>query len=162
MPLKRGMPDHNHAPAWLFAFVDLAFLMIIDMTQVGVDDASPDFCEISVPKIRTETADALPARFHNRWQLRVYPPVADGMGPFELSRNDDADVGPKPSDRLELADLERQLASLKDGGEGRPLLAPHEDSLSQDLLAAANAIENQWPRRRRVAVIPLAAEVANR
>ncbi|NNL84307.1 MAG: hypothetical protein HKP27_01580 [Myxococcales bacterium] len=156
------MPDHNHAPAWLFAFVDLAFLLIIAMTQVGVDDASPDFGEISVPKIRTESADALPARFHNRWQLRVYPPVADGTGPFELSRNDDADVGPKPSDRLELAGLERRLASLKGGGEGRPLLAPHEDSLSQDLLAAANAIENQWPRRRRVAVIPLAAEVANR
>ncbi len=162
MPLQRWMSDHNHAPAWLFAFVDLAFLLIIAMTQVGVDDAAPDFGEISVPKIRTDSADALPARFHNRWQLRVHPPAAFRSKPFELSRNDDASVGPKPSDRLELGELERRLTAMKASGEGRPLLAPHEDSLSQDLLAAANAIESTWPRRRRVAVIPLAAEVAKR
>ena len=34
----------------------------------------------------------------------------------------------------------------------RPVLAPHEDSRSQDLLDAAALIEEFWPGRRRVTV----------
>ena len=40
---------------------------------------------------------------------------------------------------------------LVEHGE-KPMLAPHEDSRSQDMLAAAALLEEMWPGRRRAAV----------
>ncbi len=99
----------------------------------------------------------------DRWQLRVYPADAAQAGPFELYR-----PGLSVSDedaidlRFDETELPLRLAALAEGGSGRPLLAPHEDSRSQDLLSAANAIESHWPKRRRVVVIPALSEVAKR
>lgn len=163
------MPDHNHAPAWLFAFVDLAFMLLIAMTQVGVDDPALDLGEIAVPKIRSESADELPASMNDRWQLRVHPqergPAGEQLAkPFELHRPDSGEsllMGDRGV-RLDEAALRLRLSALVAEGSRRPVLAPHEDSRSQDLLSAATAIENYWPKRRRVAVIPVLGEVAKR
>ena len=41
------------APAWLFSFVDLAFLMLIAMTQLAPDPGAkiPDLGEMIVPRV---------------------------------------------------------------------------------------------------------------
>ena len=49
------------APAWLFSFVDLAFLMLIAMTQLGdMRGYDLDLGEIVVPRIQSQEALSLP------------------------------------------------------------------------------------------------------
>ena len=69
------MSHHDHAPAWLFSFVDLAFLLLIAMTQIGVDAGgiSLELGEVLVPRIHSGETLALPSGAEERWQLRVHP-----------------------------------------------------------------------------------------
>ena len=49
--------EQGGAPAWLFSFVDLAFLMLIAMTQLAGDVAqAPDLGEMIVPSINEQSA----------------------------------------------------------------------------------------------------------
>ena len=52
--------------------------------------------------------------------------------------------------------LLQQLGRLQEAHAEKPLLAPHQDSRSQDLLDAIAAIEERWPDGRRTAVLPVA------
>jgi hypothetical protein len=147
MAVQRG-----NAPSWLFSFVDLAFLLLIAMTQLA-DDAQnqPDLGEIVVPRISSDATSELPALATERWQLRIHPPDADGQGPFELMRGGEPESG-----RLGAAALRERLEVLA-GDARKPLLAPHEDSRSQDLLDAVSMIEDLWPGHRRATVSKLLA-----
>ena len=49
-------PSTNSAPAWLFSFVDLAFLLLIAMTQMSADEM-PELGEIVIPRIHATSAD---------------------------------------------------------------------------------------------------------
>ena len=74
------------APAWLFSFVDLAFLMLIAMTQIGNSHGVDfDFGEIHVPRIHSQDSVALEHHSRSRWQLRVYPRIERDDRPYELS-----------------------------------------------------------------------------
>ncbi len=149
---KRG----GNAPAWLFSFVDLAFLMLIAMTQVASRASGPDLGEVLVPRLQTEATVDLPTDAPARWQLRVHPPE-DGQAPFELVRAADASA-PSTGERLLAGSLRSELTGLADAREEKPLLAPHRDSRSEDLLVAASLLEEQWPRRRRATVLPSLAQ----
>ena len=58
-PLQEAMTDH--APAWLFSFVDLAFLLLIAMTQVGVESngIAMELGEIVIPRIQSDATQDL-------------------------------------------------------------------------------------------------------
>ena len=149
------MKDGNTAPAWLFSFVDLAFLMLIAMTQMS-GDAMPELGEIVVPKIRAESAAAgLPAGATERWQLRIYPPDTSAAPAFELARGI-PEAGALP-ERIDSETLRSRLAALRTDGVDRPLLAPHEDSLSRHMLDAIAMMEDFWPNRRRATIEPFLA-----
>lgn len=143
------------APAWLFSFVDLAFLMLIAMTQLAGDvgAAPPDLGEIVIPKIGEKGAPGeLGADAAKSWQLRIYPPSPPGeepRAPFALIQGT---AGSGEVVRLDLASLRDDTAKLFRDGKSKPLLAPHEDSRSQDLLDAVALLEERWPTRRRVLV----------
>jgi hypothetical protein len=148
------MSDGGNAPSWLFSFVDLAFLMLIAMTQLAETNPAPDLGDIIVPKIEESALAPASPQKDPPWQLRVHPPE-DGIPPFVLIRGAAA-----PDDeptRLTLGELHARLAQLKMTGDAKPLLAPHEDSRSQDLLDAVGALDAQWPGRRRAAVSPFLA-----
>ncbi len=152
------MSEGGNAPSWLFSFVDLAFLLLIAMTQLAQDAPGPDLGDIIVPSIEeSATAPDDPLR-ELVWQLRVHPPEA-ATPPFEMVRDarEDSEEGALPSPRLTLAELHGRLAQLKSSTQSKPLLAPHEDSRSQDLLDAVAALGAQWPGRRRAAVSPIVA-----
>jgi hypothetical protein len=51
--------------------------------------------------------------------------------------------------------LRAKLLLLHEQRVAKPLLAPHEDSRSQDMLDAAGMIEQYWPSRRRALVARL-------
>ena len=81
------MTDPGNAPSWLFSFVDLAFLLLIAMTQLAADprDPLPDLGSIEIPHIDEQARQSLESEAHERWQLRVHPDAADGS-PFELAQ----------------------------------------------------------------------------
>jgi hypothetical protein len=140
------------APAWLFSFVDLAFLLLIAMTQLGSREEAPALGEIRVPELHAEADAELPPGASRRWQLRVHPRVAEGDLPFELVAGDGASEG-----RVGLEPLQQELARMSEARGPRPILAPHRESRSEDLLEAASALEALWPGRRRATMAPLLA-----
>ena len=148
----------GNAPSWLFSFVDLAFLLLIAMTQVGGDVVeAPVLGEIVVPRIESGSEEDLPTGASDRWQVRVHPPDADAAedaAPFELAPAN----APEEGERLGAEALRQRLAELRDQRTEKPLLAPHQDSRSQDLLDALAAIEDLWPGRRRATVTPVVAQ----
>lgn len=141
------------APAWLFSFVDLAFLMLIAMTQLAPDPNSnmPDLGEMIVPRVTAAAATDLGNVAPESWQLRVHPPEKSGVSPYELVQFVEG-VSQSDDTRIEHDALRVQLLSLKNDRGLKPMLAPHEDSRSQDMLEAAALIEEMWPGRRRAAV----------
>ena len=146
----------GNAPSWLFSFVDLAFLLLIAMTQLAEDAPveAPELGELVVPRIEQDATAGLPSESHERWQLRIHPPSEDE--PFELVRVVDGE--PSESERAELAELRERLLGLKGESGKKPLLAPHEDSRSQDLLDAVALLEELWPGTRRATVTPRVAQ----
>jgi hypothetical protein len=131
----------------LFSFVDLAFLILLMMTQIGTPESQkgPDLGEIIVPKIGAEASAQPAAASFGGAQLRVYPPV-EGQTPFEV-------VTPgQPPERVAKNELHARLESLHGLFGDRPLLAPHADSRSEDLLYAVGLIEDVWPSNRRAAI----------
>ena len=161
--MSKESGEQGGAPSWLFSFVDLAFLMLIAMTLVASDKAgAPDLGEMAVPRIAEKASKELAGGMAAKaWQLRVHPPVQDDDGslepPFELLVAGSALVGAE-GDLLDKQELERRLVALEDEGVGKPLLAPHEDSRSQDMLDAAGLIETYWPSPRRALVARLMEE----
>lgn len=136
----------GNAPAWLFAFVDLAFLLLLGMTQLPGSPNAPELGQMPVPRIGGDLPSDLPAGARDLWQLRVHEPDAGSQSPFELV----AAAG--GGERLSAADLQARLVELKNADGARPLLAPHADSRSQDFLEAVQLVEEVWPSRRRVTV----------
>ena len=140
--------ESANAPSWLFSFVDLAFLLLIAMTQLVAPDA-PQLGEILLPQVDQDFADSLSAGAGKAWQIRVHPPAV--VPPFELLPPGSSSAG----ERLERSALLTRIAELRGEGVAKPLLAPHQDSRSQDLLDAATAIEKVWPQNRRATVARL-------
>jgi len=141
------------APSWLFSFVDLAFLMVIAMTQLAADpaDERPDLGEMVVPRIAAESSTEVSTGASRAWQLRIHPAVDDAPTPFELIAVDDG----VPADSEWIVDaqaLRERLEQVEETRAARPVLAPHQDARSQDLLDAAAALEDHWPGKRRVTV----------
>ena len=141
------------APAWLFSFVDLAFLMLIAMTQLAPDPGAsiPNLGEMIVPRVGAKASTEMGSAAAEVWQLRVHPPEEERPSPYELIRVVDG-VAQDDGARIVADELRLQLAQLKDGRGMKPMLAPHEDSRSQDMLEAAAMLEELWPGRRRAAV----------
>ena len=141
------------APAWLFSFVDLAFLMLIAMTQLAPDPGAkiPNLGEMIVPRVGAKASTEMGSAAAEVWQLRVHPPEEESPSPYELIRVVDG-VAQTDGARIVAEQLRVQLAELKDGRGMKPMLAPHEDSRSQDMLEAAAMLEELWPGRRRAAV----------
>jgi len=146
------MSQNRHgAPAWLFSFVDLAFLMLIAMTQMAADSGAeaPDLGEMVVPRIGAEATSDVQAGAARAWQVRVHPrETAEAVFEVTLVGGD----APVTDSFADAAGLHARLEELAAEGSDRPLLAPHEDSRSQDMLDAAAEIEMLWPGRRRVTV----------
>lgn len=161
--MSRENVEQGGAPAWLFSFVDLAFLMLIAMTLVAAEKAgAPDIGEMAIPRIGEKASQDLSAGMAGEfWQLRVHPPSQYDDGtlepPFELKLTSGG-VLQAEAELVDKAELQERLAAIKRDGAQKPLLAPHEDSRSQDLLDAAGLVEEYWPSRRRALVARLLEE----
>ncbi len=155
------------APIWLFSFVDLAFLLLILFTQL-IPDSPPNpipVAELELPRIEQIEAAAAGAASEPVWQLRIHPLAtsddpAQKRTPFELIEPD-ATPGARVESATEKAfdarDLEARLAVLHARALPRPLLTPHRDARSEDLLVAVSLLERIWQNGRGVTVVPTPA-----
>ena len=155
--------EQGGAPAWLFSFVDLAFLMLIAMTLLAAEKSGlPDIGEMAIPKIGEKQSQELNAGMAGEfWQLRIHPPSQYDDGtlepPFELKLAAGGALG-EEAELVDKDELARRLEQIHSAGAQKPMLAPHEDSRSQDLLDAAGLIEEHWPSPRRALVARLLEE----
>ena len=151
------------APIWLFSFVDLAFLLLIAFTQLAPDPAEirVAVAELERPRIERVEAGATPRSGEPVWQLRVHPLAGSDdptvkRAPFELIEPGTAD-DPEARRAVDASELAAHLEVLRDRALPRPLLAPHRDARSEDLLVAVSLLEGAWQNGRGVTVQPIPA-----
>lgn len=159
------------APIWLFSFVDLAFLLLIAFTQLAPDPEKTraDVAELELPRIEAVEPSTAAAPGAPRWQIRVLPVAASddpsvARAPFEL-----IEPGVEPGAAGDAAaaiavgadELASRLDLIRDRAQPRPILAPHRDARSEDLLVAVALLERVWQNDRGVTVEPMPAISAN-
>lgn len=134
--------------AWLFAFTDLAFLLLISLSLVS-GKIEIDFERMEVPEVpanpNTEPINS-PA---DVWMLQVRMVSEEHPEPFRIVAGTEENRSGRYVTR---DDLVRELELLKTNGK-RPILNPAGDSLSRDLLFAAGAIARVWSPDAGKAVI---------
>lgn len=155
------------APIWLFSFVDLAFLLLIAFTQLVPDPerSAVEVAELELPRIERIGSTTAPALGGPVWQLRVQPLAGSDdpnvrRAPFELIEPSNAASAPTaaPTARaIDAAELAARLEVLRARALPRPLLAPHRDARSEDLLVAVSLLEGAWQNGRGVSVQPVPA-----
>jgi len=157
------------APIWLFSFVDLAFLLLILFTQlIPESPTSPvDLAELELPRIEPIASASAITETAPVWQLRVHPLAAasgrdDSRAPFELIEPGApvADGRESNARAVGARDLADRLTLLHARSVPRPLLAPHRDARSEDLLVAVSLVERIWQGGRGVTVQPTPAVAA--
>ena len=125
---------------WLFAFTDLAFLLLISLSLIpsAPADISLRFAEMNLPVV-PDSRSLQPMREQQEsWELQIFAVGAEHPFPFRLVR-----TGEKEGLSLNEGNLIPALERLRDS-RARPVLLPEKTSLSQDLLFAAAAMAKVW------------------
>jgi len=144
----------RRSTAWLFAFSDLAFLLLISLSLIP--SAPPDltlrFAEMNLPVV-PDSENMQPVTSPQEvWELQILPVNAERTSPFRLARAGEKD-GMALDERTLIPALER-LREL----QIMPVLLPEKTSISQDFLFAAAALGKVWSgRESRTIVSPTAS-----
>lgn len=137
------------AQTWLFAFTDLAFLLLISLSLIP--SAPPDLtlrlATMDLPEVPDNRTLAPLTEPPEHWELRVWAVGTKHAKPFLLQRAGD-EVGLALDAGTLLPALER-LRRL----QVQPILLPEKQSLSQDLLFAAAAMAKVWSSENRRLVV---------
>jgi len=137
---------------WLFAFTDLAFLLLISLSLLpsAPEDIMLHLAAMDVPRV-LENPNLSPIRKSKElWELHVYSPRSDTHPtPFELVRVASVQGSSTPlyHQYLQRDHLLRELQSLEER-HIRPVLLPSKTSLSHDFLFAAGAVAKAWDNTR--------------
>ena len=140
--------------AWLFAFSDLAFLLLISLSLIpsAPEDLTLRFVEMNLPVVPDSDQMQPVASAQEVWELQVLPVTAEQPMPFRLTRAG-ADEG-TALDETSLIPAREELQHR----QIMPVLLPEKTSISQDFLFAAAALTKVWSGREgRTIVSPLDA-----
>ena len=145
---------HNHT--WLFAFTDLAFLLLISLSLIpeAPRDIFVHFAEMDVPSVPSNPALSPIHDSNEIWELRVFARSQRHPTPFKLvrvrmDRKDSPVLYFKSPERDELAS---ELESLKKRNI-RPVLVPQKESLTDDFLFAAGLISTVWAGEKSQTIV---------
>lgn len=143
----------RRSTAWLFAFSDLAFLLLISLSLIP--SAPPDltlrFAEMNLPVVPDSESLQPVTSAQEVWELQILPVSAERPSPFRLAR-----AGEKEGMTLDETTLVPALERLHEL-QIMPVLLPEKTSLSQDFLFAAAAMAKVWSGREgRTIVSPQA------
>ncbi len=132
---------------WLFAFTDLAFLLLISLSLIpsAPDNIIIHFSEMQIPEVPDNPNMSPVDKPTHSWELQVHPKTEEQPKPFRLVKiglqaSSAAERHAKVIDRENLIS---ELEALKKKG-ARPVLLPEKTSMSQDFLFAAGAIARVW------------------
>ena len=148
--------ENKRNQTWLFAFTDLAFLLLISLSLIpsAPGNIFIHFSEMNIPVVPSNE-NAFPIKqFRNVWELQVYPESKDHPTPFKLVKigMSQEKAGKPYSKHVDRKNLIRELEELRKLNI-RPMLLPEKTSLSQDFLFAAGAIANVWETDNTMAVV---------
>ena len=139
----------NHI--WLFAFADLAFLLLIAFTQIPHADIQKMLLPKIPPASNRESIDTALT-----YKLFVHPPLKELYlkSPFEIVSSNEKE-GRHTGDLLSEKQLKRRLENLSEIADTGPILWPHPSSQSEDMLIAYTYIKHIWPNAEVIiAVMP--------
>jgi hypothetical protein len=156
----------GNAPAWLFSFLDLAFLIMIALLHTTDSEPvpTPELALVELPEIERSVTTPLSADAAAQWHVRVHPRrTPDDTAAFSLVAN-----GGEGASQESLATNDREVAharlagdelglaltGLRERSDAKPLLAPHRDSRSEDFLTALAFVQRVWPDSHSAAVRP--------
>jgi hypothetical protein len=145
----------NHA--WLFAFTDLAFLLLISLSMIPSvpEDITVHFSAMEVPSVPTNPNLSPLRQSKEVWELRIYDEESDAHPtPFKLVRlaMDQGSFAPLYAKYIQQDELLRELESLKER-DIRPVLLPSKKSLTHNFLFAAGAIARAWDNTRSETIV---------
>lgn len=133
---------------WLFAFADLAFLLLISFTQIP----NTRLQKIPLPKVPQKNGEALIAKAATSIKLFIFEAdQAEAVGsaakavprPFQLATFQGANrIDETP--RLEEAQLVPELKKRFKPDLAGPVLWPHPSARAEDLLTAYVCIQQVW------------------
>lgn len=125
---------------WLFAFTDLAFLLLISLSLIpsAPPDISLRFAEMNLPVVPDSRNLRPPTEQQDAWELQIFPIGTEHPLPFQLIR-----AGEREGMALGEDNLIPALERLRER-RIQPVLLPEKTSLSQDFLFAAAAMARVW------------------
>jgi hypothetical protein len=143
--------------AWLFAFTDLAFLLLISLSLIpsAPEDITVHFSVMEVPSVPANPNLSPLRKTKELWELRIYYEKSDTHPtPFNLVRlsTDGGRSIVLYSKYIKRDKLVSELDSLKKR-DIRPVLLPSKNSLSHDFLFAAGAIARAWDDSRSESIV---------
>ena len=146
----------NHH-AWLFAFTDLAFLLLISLSLIpsAPEDMTIHFSTMDVPSVPVNPNLSPIRQSKEVWELHIYDvepdihPTPFKLAGIALGRGGPTELSARYVQRDELV---RELALLKER-DIRPVLLPSKSSLSHDFLFAAGAIARAWDKGRSETIV---------
>ena len=139
----------NHI--WLFAFADLAFLLLIAFTQIPHADIEEMLLPKVPPSSSRESMDPTLS-----YKLYVHPPSKEFYlkKPFQIVSYSEKE-GQLTGNYLSEGQLKRRLRNLSQKTDTGPILWPHPSSQSEDMLIAYSYIKHIWPNAEVIiAVMP--------
>ena len=156
LEIERAMRLKQHH-TWLFAFTDLAFLLLISLSMIpsAPEDIMLHLAAMDVPRV-LENPNLTPIpKSKELWELHVYGGKSDTHPtPFELVRVAIVQGSSTPLSHqyLERDELLRELKLLEERNI-RPVLLPSRSSLTHDFLFAAGAIAKAWDNTRTDTIV---------
>ena len=142
---------------WLFAFADLAFLLLIAFTQIPL---GLTFEEMVIPEANpNNTYNKLDKKAVN-FELRIHKVTEEEPNPFQLVMY--LDKGGKSfGDRFPKKELRDRLILVAKDSPAKPLIVPDEHSYTKDLVWAMSLVKEIWAQGSKVTVRPVIKQSGN-
>ncbi|MGK2907109.1 MAG: hypothetical protein ACSLFH_12275 [Desulfuromonadales bacterium] len=145
------MKHQKRNSAWLFAFSDLAFLLLISLSLIpSAPDIALRLSEMKLPEVPDSRNLQPVAERKELWELQVLEVTGDITSPFRLKR-----AGETEGMMLDESNLIPALEELQQK-QIMPVLLPEKTSISQDFLFAVAGLAKVWSAEdSRTIVSPL-------
>jgi len=136
---------------WLFAFADLAFLLLIAYTQIPLGIT---FEEMVIPEVNPDSQyNTLDSRVQS-FELRIHKVSDEEPNPYQLVLYLE-NGGKSFGERIPKDELEGALRAIAREERPEPFIVPDERSFTKDLVWAMSLVKVIWENSSKVTVRPV-------
>ena len=144
--MRRTILKQNRV--WLFAFADLAFILLISITQYFSIGGQVLF-EMELPYVDTKEKSSKPVESNQLlvWKVIVHKPSSEeDNAPYQLFEEEQKNLKFEDKPHLTEVELRENLKELYGKYQKMPIVIPDENSLTGDMLRAMKIIQDFWSR----------------